>query len=163
MENPDEAKDGDGRTALYTAASMGHFEAVHELHRGGASLNVQDTGGCTTVALMMCGVYEKVMQACADKKWTPLHIACKLGQAKAAVLLVRLGADRTIEDVDGRRPLEIAQGEARLAMEKLELTHFIQAKVKRGHTRGVDYRSISDSEVGVWCRHCLVGRFCARC
>ena len=44
-----------------------------------------------------------------DKYETPLHVAARNGLAKVSEILVEYGADPTLRDIDGNRPIEYAQ------------------------------------------------------
>ncbi len=46
---------------------------------------------------------------CDDKFETPLHLAARNGFAKVAEILIEFGADPTLRDIDGNRPLEYSQ------------------------------------------------------
>ncbi len=74
-------------------------------------------GICVAASWGIVHVIEKQLQAdptlvnISEGRGTPLHEAARAGQARAVLLLLQHGADRTARDIDGLTPLELAQRE----------------------------------------------------
>lgn len=79
-------KDALGWTAMHHAAFNNHTEAIQMLRNRGFDVN-----------------YQTLIE-----QFTPLFIATANGNTEAAVLLLQLGADPNISDLNGRLPLDIA-------------------------------------------------------
>ncbi|KAK6205363.1 ankyrin repeat-containing domain protein [Scheffersomyces amazonensis] len=82
-------KDKKGFTPLHRAAAIGSQPIIKLLvEKGKVNINAKDNEG-----------------------WTALHHALAEGHGDAGVLLVSLGADATIENVDGDTPIKVAVDE----------------------------------------------------
>ena len=113
-----EAKDGDGKTALYWAATWGKLDGVKCLAECGADLEVKDKFGDT--ALMKVASWGeldgvKCLAECGadleakDKDGrTALIKAANLVQFDVVKCLAECGADLDVKDEDGRTALMIA-------------------------------------------------------
>lgn len=81
--------DNRGVTAMHEAARNNHVEMLHVMIEKGADVNVtQDEP--------------------AGAGDTPLHLACSYGNAEAVKLLIKAGADDTIQNINGETPAHYA-------------------------------------------------------
>jgi ankyrin repeat protein len=114
-------KDDQGLTPLHLAAQEGHREVVEHLLSKNADINVKNEMGLTPLHVAVIGDDEELVRlltssgADANARMsnrlarTPLHIAAVRGYKKLVVLLVADGADVSIEDGQGRTPLDLAK------------------------------------------------------
>ena len=79
--------------ALLHFASRGNVEAVQEIVRLGANVNVQESD-----------------------KWTPLMFACFRGDIQSVIFLMNNGADQTLKNKTGETALDLAVGEKHTAV-----------------------------------------------
>ena len=133
-----------GETALVEAVSGGMLRGgniilVRELLRLGANPNVsgrfigessplhvavfnnekgfeRDNGPATVDALLKAGAH--VSSAAFNGKQTPLHVAAKRQNTKAAALLLKAGAKVMPRDEDGKTPLDLAESQAMIELLK---------------------------------------------
>lgn len=90
--------DGDGSTALHTAAAWGHVKMVKFLCDRGMNVNVQDIDGRT-----------------------PLHLACATNNIAVVRILLENGANTHVKDDSGATPADIATEEGyRSILEELK-------------------------------------------
>ena len=80
--------DNDGVSAMHAAAFMGHAEMLKAMAERGADINV-------------------TQDAPAKAGNTPLHSACRRCNTDAVKMLIELGADETMKNVDGLTPAHI--------------------------------------------------------
>jgi hypothetical protein len=80
------ARDSEGWTPLYIAASMGHADVAELLINHGAEVNAKNNYG-----------------------YTPLHLAAREGHLDVVRLLLERGADPTVRGKDGKSPLDVAR------------------------------------------------------
>lgn len=114
------AKDKYGSTPLYYAAGNGRKNACKLLLDRGADVNASDNRNWTplhdalnsntgAVDIDICCMLLDAgadINAVTSDGFTPLHLAAKGGNINACRLLVYRGADLTIEDSNGKRPLD---------------------------------------------------------
>ncbi|CAM9793284.1 unnamed protein product [Ectocarpus sp. 6 AP-2014] len=93
-------------SALSLAARRGHVEVMQALIRHGVDVNAPDSNGCTALhsaamgdtvgainALIEAGAKINAQGGTYGKRYTPLHMASERGSSKAALSLVKHGAD----------------------------------------------------------------------
>lgn len=85
-------------TTLYIAVELGNYDLAVYLLDNKADVNVVCRG---------------------DKNWTPLHRAVANRNGRIARLLVERGANLEARDVDGRRPIDLAEKYGDGGMKKL--------------------------------------------
>lgn len=83
-----------GETPLMTAAAMGRLGIVRKLHRLGANIDAVD-----------------------DDRESALMRMARAGNARAVGLMLALGANPNIQNIDGETALAVARGEARNVLE----------------------------------------------
>ncbi|XP_046983644.1 ankyrin-1-like isoform X1 [Schistocerca americana] len=107
-----------GQTALHTAASGGHVEAVRSLLDARAPVDFQDVDYQTPLHLAARNGHTAVVQLlltsadCNATKSgvdTPLHLAVREGHADVAAVLLQAGADRGARNEAGSTPLDLAR------------------------------------------------------
>lgn len=96
LDNGADPKESDdfGLTALHGAAKKGHASVVLALAERGANVNAPSR----------------------LKGETPMHYACKYGQLEAARLLLRFGADPSVQTTEGKCPKDYAEDKRQLAV-----------------------------------------------
>ncbi len=118
---------------LHTACDLNHFHAVRGLLQCGASLRRKGAHGCTALHWACNGDEESradvvawLLSRCDDVRrstvnWsaddgnTALHIAAWWGQTKMVCTLLEHGADITLENKQGKTPLQDAREEGHKA------------------------------------------------
>eukprot|EP00931_Biecheleriopsis_adriatica_P075796 TRINITY_DN49589_c0_g1_i1.p1 TRINITY_DN49589_c0_g1~~TRINITY_DN49589_c0_g1_i1.p1 ORF type:complete len:469 (+),score=105.22 TRINITY_DN49589_c0_g1_i1:27-1433(+) len=126
---PIDAQDGEGRSAVRTAAKFGHVELVRRLvTEFGANVNDRNP----------------------HNGYTCLHWACKFNRKDTVELLVKLGADGNQLDKDGHLPVDL------LKKKNPELAAWLACALepeleKRSRRKSIDRRSsqISTASSGV--------------
>ncbi|XP_049945377.1 ankyrin-3-like isoform X2 [Schistocerca serialis cubense] len=107
-----------GQTALHTAASGGHVEAVRSLLDARAPVDFRDVDYQTPLHLAARNGHTAVVQLlltsadCNATKSggdTPLHLAVREGHADVAAVLLQAGADRGARNEAGNTPLDLAR------------------------------------------------------
>ncbi|XP_034027812.1 NF-kappa-B inhibitor-like protein 1 [Thalassophryne amazonica] len=90
------------------------------------------------------------------RRWSPLHLACSLGDSEALLLLLRRGANLLQEDASGDTPLHIAARKAR----KLGPTAYedLFVPLQRSHPEAMS----ALNQDGVTPEELLYGRTCTR-
>lgn len=134
-----------GETALVEAVRGGAFRGgnlimVRELLKLGANPNVSgrfigessplhtavfnneknfesDNGPAIVDALLKAGAY--VSSIAFHRKHTPLHVAARMQNTKAAILLLKAGAKVMPRDEDGKTPLDLAESSAMIELLKV--------------------------------------------
>jgi uncharacterized protein len=119
----------DGFTALHLAVYAEQEEAARVLIEGGADVNARSTGTIARVPPLGTAAFvhsvplaQLLLDAGADVNgqgeggFTALHTAAQNGDEELAVLLLERGADANLATVQGKRPADLAQSEALLAM-----------------------------------------------
>ncbi len=125
--------DPDGRPALHFAAFWDEVGAVNMLVAAGANVRARDGWGSTALCHAACRHNVKLVLALLragaeinvldQNKRTPLHFASanagRPGGADVVDVLLRWGADETLADDGGKRPLDVVgeqtRGQDRLA------------------------------------------------
>ncbi|THW86472.1 hypothetical protein D6D18_07519, partial [Aureobasidium pullulans] len=97
------AKDEDGRTALYWASELGHNKIVQLLLDGGADVNAQSEDHGSALRAASAGGYDKIVQMLLDRGadidaegghyGSALYVASARGHDKAVQTLLDKGAD----------------------------------------------------------------------
>ncbi len=107
------ARDGDGKTPLILAASIGRPTAVSALLKGGANVNATNSVGSTA-----------------------LHLAVLSGRARVVPLLLGGGADVNTKDTQGNTPLHNAArvGHTEIVKALLDAGADVDAKTTGGWT-----------------------------
>jgi ankyrin repeat protein len=114
--------DSHSRTALQHASRSGLDTSMEYLLRQGADVNWQDAQGLTALhhACMSSSPSDKIHllighQADLDMKseegWTALHYACARDDIPTVHVLLRAGADATIENLYCEKPAELTEDE----------------------------------------------------
>lgn len=118
------ATDSNHRTAMYNAASYGFTEVVALLLARGGDPSIGDVEGNTPLTAAAYYGYENVvvrllafkegrdpddLDRKGERKWSGLYLACESGHARIARLFLDVGADPTLADTHGMRPLDIAR------------------------------------------------------
>ena len=115
-------------TALHYAASKGHLELAQALIASGAKLGLRDNSGATplhrAVANNRQDVVKEILSKCGrstknatilDRKdksgFTALHLAAYSGNMDIARQLIEAGADKGIQDVEEKLPVDYAVDE----------------------------------------------------
>ena len=92
-------------TALHQSANGGHVPATRALIRLGAPIDLRADGVCSPSG------------NCAKMGFlggTPLHFAASMNRTKTAKMLLKMGADATLRNMEGQTPLELAEAPCRL-------------------------------------------------
>ncbi|CAG5098084.1 Oidioi.mRNA.OKI2018_I69.XSR.g15365.t1.cds [Oikopleura dioica] len=122
------ARDADGRrsTPLHFAAGFGRKEVVEYLLETGGDVGATDEGGLISLhnacSFGHADVVRMLIEAKSDVNtqdrwgWTSLHEAAIKGKADVCILLLQAGADWNVSNSDGKMPLEVAEGPARLVL-----------------------------------------------
>lgn len=113
-----DARDANGRTALYRVARSGHVDVVRELVSRGADVDARAHVGWTALIVAAARSHTAVVHelvahgadvnASDGDGGTPLIHAAIYGAAESAAELVRVGADVNAQDRDGWSPLVLA-------------------------------------------------------
>lgn len=120
-----------GVTPVHLATSKKHTETVKELVNAGASVRIKDKRGqypihraasVGSIALVQFLGDKSPLNAKDVQGWTPLHDALAEGFGDAAVLLVKLGADPTVESNEGETASQVAVDDAVRKYFKSELS-----------------------------------------
>ncbi len=141
------AQDGDGRTALISAAARGELDVVNTLVSRGVDINVKDKNGYTALSHAIDAMHDEVEEAllnrpdldpnCRGKNNRPALMAYVWRDNKDRVekLLAR-GADVTIQDADGDTALHGAAqtGNVEIMRVLLDKGANANAKNKQGGT-----------------------------
>lgn len=111
-------RDGRGWTALHSAASAGHSNAVRILARSGATMNAFDNEGRSALVLAVekghTDTVVELLEAGTDvnasdpRGWSPICAAIMTNQLEMLTLLLALGADPSAPDKGGWSPLIFA-------------------------------------------------------
>jgi ankyrin repeat protein len=97
--------DDQGRSALHIAARGGHMEAVDFLLSLGLDINAKDKKGDTALHYAASGASFEVLQRILqlpqlkifdDTSWSPLHWACRVGDAQTIKLLMDKGIKESV-------------------------------------------------------------------
>ena len=108
-------------TPLIISINENDNESARILIESGADLNMKNYAGNTALHLVSCSktskldllghliVYGAKIDVINAKKETPLHLAVKAGNFKAAELLLECGAKTQMKDENGKTAEEIAQ------------------------------------------------------
>ena len=115
------ATDKDSQTALMTACWKGNVEAINVLLNAEANPNITDNNGATWIHYAVAGDYSKAtllkiiehganVDVTRKRNITALMIACKMGNADAINVLLKVGADPHIRDIDGATWIHYAVG-----------------------------------------------------
>lgn len=116
-----ETVDQHGNTPLHEAALNDNAEAVSYLLQKGLDVNAQDQGGITPLmnaaSIGSLGIANLLLENGADPNIqddisgeTALHKSVASAQDKEMVeLLLKYGADKTIQDMDDKTPLDVAK------------------------------------------------------
>jgi ankyrin repeat protein len=106
-----------GKTPLHIAVINGNAQIVQILFKNGADILARDENGwngCHFAAKLKKNIscYFKVFEDCLNRRtnegMTPLHVAASEGNLDAAKLLVKKGADYSIEDNHGQTCRQLA-------------------------------------------------------
>jgi ankyrin repeat protein len=113
-------EDGTGRTALVLASENGDLPMIKYLVMKKGNLRTKDHAGCTP--LMVACQYNYVdlvhyllqvdlnlLQDEDQQLQTSLHMAVAIGAEDIVLLLLQYGANLLSEDINGKRPLQLAQ------------------------------------------------------
>lgn len=111
-----EGRDGDGTTALMSAAFMGHDKVVEVLLERGAKVEAKDGGGYTALMFAANGKF-----------------ALEAGRLKAVEALLAKGAEVNAKDNDGSTPLMFAAQHGFNDVVKVLLAHGADPEVKGKH------------------------------
>jgi ankyrin repeat protein len=149
-----EARDNSGWTPLMVASACGKVDAVTRLIKANADVTASSTdaklgpigrtalhwacakGRAAVVPLLLASPTVDVN--CADGSgWTPLHCAVFHGHVTVAVLLIKkFRAQEELEDFIGKKPLDYADSEMKLAiLEALSPSKRRQSQQLGGNTR----------------------------
>jgi len=107
---------------IFTAATDGNLDAVHQLLNANADLlNARDATGCTPLLFAAANGRPDVVKTLLERgaqpnigdndRKTPLHWAAGMGHIAIVQLLLVKGADPTLPDKDGHTPLDWAVGQ----------------------------------------------------
>lgn len=136
-----DARTSDGKTALHTAALLGHGETVEILLSKGADKNARSTDGSTAImyAIMKAGVVKTLVDAGADVNVrrdgiTALILAVASGNHESIRILVEEGADSSIDD-GGSTILHTLVSEEKVDVDtvKVLLDSGVDADIHRDH------------------------------
>ncbi|GBG31624.1 Ankyrin repeat domain-containing protein 1 [Hondaea fermentalgiana] len=110
---------------LLQQVAAGDLEKVRGLLHGGVNANADDGTAAHATILHWAASFGQprellqelvnagaVLEACNDKKRTPMHEACEGGHVETASALLELGASPDARDVDGHLPVELAKTQA---------------------------------------------------
>ena len=107
------------RTPLHLASLLGHLSAVQLLISHGANLNLQDRWNSTALILAQSNRHIPIMTALVEAKATIdtqkidvqklFFFVVEQGNVKAAKILLENGADRSTQNQDGVRAMQIAE------------------------------------------------------
>jgi len=126
---PDE-RDPENRTALMYAAFNGQTDIVKLLLAAGAEVNLQDNTGSSALMFAASGPGTESVQVLLDagakinmtdnnEHFTALMWAAAEGQPKNVTLLLKNGADTTLQDVDGDTARSFAEKAGHTAVVKI--------------------------------------------
>lgn len=128
-----EQSDNTGRAAIHYAARFGNTDTLNIMLKKGVNINL-------------------AQDAPAEAGNTPLHIACIYGKVEMVKNLLALGADDTIQNINGKTPAHyVAERSTYLTAEKREelfsLLPHIDLAGRDGETPLMLLMSIGDSSV----------------
>ncbi|MDR9437511.1 MAG: ankyrin repeat domain-containing protein [Thiohalophilus sp.] len=115
-----DARDNCSWTPLMRAAQNGHLVVVQELLQAGADINAKDKDGyhaltavvITNQVAMLDYLLEQgiALDIQDDERgWTALMWAANEGRREMVEILLANGADRTVQSVDGKTALDLAE------------------------------------------------------
>ena len=113
------ATNGTGSTPLLAAAGRGGLDTAKVLVEAGADVHVADEGGNTFLTKAVSqGSIDLVRYALikgvdlrAPGNCTALHMAAEASEPDIMQMLINLGADKSVQDEDGRTAMDIATEE----------------------------------------------------
>ena len=118
--------DRDGLTPLCLVAESYWPDVVETLIKGGANVNFRAPDGSTplhsavrstdpeTRVIRILVKHGAAINAQDSRGFTPLHEAIDQATPTAAMTLLDLGADRAIQDKEGRKPVQLVRESVRL-------------------------------------------------
>ncbi|XP_001659522.2 ankyrin repeat domain-containing protein 27 isoform X2 [Aedes aegypti] len=116
------ATNGDGCTALHIAAISGNLDMINILLDHRVSVTARNKSGCTALHLACrerrLNVIKLLLSRCRSddiidlkdcRGDTPLHYAVEQNQLRIVEILLSAKADKSLRNLAGRRPLDIAR------------------------------------------------------
>jgi ankyrin len=126
-----------GQTPLFAALRRGDLATAELLESKGAEHDAFSLAAMGRVEQLKKELNLQQTKSPADMEHlTPLHLAARFGQVKAAEVLLAKGADANAETTSGERPLHLAAAHGHAAMIELLIEH--KAKVN-AVTHGNDF------------------------